>query len=162
MELDVVTPQAFNVRAVPTNAVSVNTSGAAVILVPVPGGQGVPGASGGTVQAIAAAVLSGHRVVTPLNDGTVDYADATNTAHASRPMLLTTSAWNRGDLATLIFAGPVTEPSWNWTPGLPIYLGADGVLAQTVDLAAVFTLIVAEVINATTIEFRPQSPIITA
>lgn len=44
--LDVTTPHAFNVRAVPTNTVPVNTSPHAVILVPVPGGQGARGPAG--------------------------------------------------------------------------------------------------------------------
>lgn len=43
MALDVTTPHAFNIRAVPTNPVPVSTSPHAVILVPVPGGQGPPG-----------------------------------------------------------------------------------------------------------------------
>lgn len=159
--LDITTPHAFNVRAAPTNPVPVTTSPHAVILVPQPGGQGPPGQPGGSVARITAAALSGHRVVTPLNNGTVNYADATNAAHAARPMWLTTGAWNLGDLATLTTAGPVTEPSWNWTPGQPIYLGTAGALTQTPTPGAAFMLIVAEVIDATTIEFRPQVPIIT-
>jgi hypothetical protein len=162
MALDVTTPHAFSIRAVPTQSVPVNTTPQAVILVPVPGGPGPAGQPGGTVQRVTAAALSGHRVVTPLNDGTVDYADATNTAHAARPMWLTTSAWLQGATATLTAAGPVAEPTWSWTPGQPIYLGANGALTQTPIPGAAFVLIVAEVIDATTIEFRPQVPIITA
>lgn len=48
--LDVTTPQAFNVRAVPINPVPVTTSPYAVILVPVPGGQGEQGPPGEGVQ----------------------------------------------------------------------------------------------------------------
>lgn len=114
------------------------------------------------MQRTTAAALSGHRVVTPLNDGTVNYADATNPAHAARPVWLTTGAWNSGVLATLTAAGVVSEPSWSWTPGQPIYLGTNGALTQTQAPGAAFVLIVAEVIDATTIEFRPQVPIITA
>lgn len=159
-ELNVTTPHAFNVRAVATNPVPVTQSGSAVILVPLPGGQGPAGQPGGSVQRITAAVLSGHRVVAPLDDGTVGYADATNLSQLSRPMWLTTAAWNQGDLATLVSDGPVTEPSWNWTPGTPIYLGSNGQLSQTEAPDAAFTLIVAEVIDATTISFRPQVPIV--
>jgi hypothetical protein len=160
MGLDVTTPHAFNVRAAPVNPVPVSTSPHAVILVPVPGGPGPAGQPGGTVQRVTAAALSGHRVVTPLNDGSVNYADATNPAHLSRPVWLTTSAWGSGVTATLISDGPITEPTWNWTPGQPIYLGANGVLTQTEAPGAVFVLIVAEVIDATTISFRPQVPIV--
>jgi hypothetical protein len=43
MALDVTTPHAFNIRAVPVNPAPVNTSPHAVILVPVPGGRGPAG-----------------------------------------------------------------------------------------------------------------------
>lgn len=45
--LDVDTPHAFNVRAVPVNPVPVTPGGSTVILVPTPGAQGAPGTGGG-------------------------------------------------------------------------------------------------------------------
>lgn len=153
MALDVTTPHAFNIRAAAVNPVPVTTSPHVVILVPVPGGQGAPGQPGGAVQRITAQALSGHRLVTPLDDGTVDYADATNAAHMSRPLFLTTGAWGTGVTADLVSAGPVSEPTWSWTPGQPIWLGVNGALTQTIPVGAAFVRRVAEVIDATTIEF---------
>lgn len=46
MALDVTTPHAFNIRAVAVNPAPVNTSPHAVIIVPVPGGQGARGPAG--------------------------------------------------------------------------------------------------------------------
>lgn len=128
----------------------------------VAGEQGPPGPAGGVVQRIAAQALSGHRAVTPNNDGTVDYADASNAAHLNRPIWLTTGAWSSGALATLVAAGPVTEPTWNWIPGLPIWLGLNGALTQAIPGSAVCARQLARVINPTTIEFTTQQPIVLA
>lgn len=56
MALDVTTPHAFNVRAAPTNPAPVSTSPHAVILVPVPGGQGPRGLPGDGVPVVGQAL----------------------------------------------------------------------------------------------------------
>jgi hypothetical protein len=50
MALDVTTPHAFSIRAVPTQSAPVNTTPQAVILVPVPGGRGPTGPAGTGTQ----------------------------------------------------------------------------------------------------------------
>jgi hypothetical protein len=89
-----------------------------------------------TTTAVAAAALSGHQIVTPAADGTVNYADNTSTPSGA-PLWMTTGAVTQGTSATVLTAGPWTEPSWTWTPG-PIYLGAAGVITQTVPTAPAF------------------------
>jgi hypothetical protein len=131
-------------------------------IVAVGGPSGPAGQPGGVVERVTAAALSGHKLVVPLDDGTVNYGDSSNILHANRPVWLTTGAWGSGVTATLVAAGPVTEPSWNWTPGLPIWLGLNGALTQTIPVSAVFARQVARVINATTLEFTTQQPIMLA
>lgn len=60
MALDVTTPHAFNIRAAAVNPVPVNTSPHAVILVPVPGGQGPTGPAGDGAQ-VFGETLTGTR-----------------------------------------------------------------------------------------------------
>lgn len=130
-----------------------------VVVTATPGGQGPPGQPGGGVQRVTAQALSGHRLVAPLNNGTIDYADCTTAAHMNRPVWLTTGAWAAGVTATVVAAGPVTEPTWNWTPGQPIWLGLNGALTQTIPPTALFVRRVAKVIDATTIEFNVSDAI---
>jgi hypothetical protein len=95
-----------------------------------PGPPGPPGPVGGNGLGTASRPLSGHRVVTALPDGSLDYASNDDPAHLAAPLWITTTAAGTGDEVAFVVVGPVTEPSWNWTPG-PVYLGANGVLTQT-------------------------------
>lgn len=106
-------------------------------------------------------ILSGHKLVVPMDDGRVEYADAYNPDHAGRPILLTLGSWGSDVLANLHAYGPASEPSWNWTAGNPIYLGADGAPVQSIPIGAAFIRRVAEVISSSTIMFCPQQSIVT-
>lgn len=116
-----------------------------VVTVAAVGPQGPPGPPGpdsqGSLTRTAATVLSGHRVVTPHADGTVGYADNANPAHCMAPLWLTLGAAVAGAEVEIQPFGPVVEGSWSWTLG-PVYLGAAGVLTQTVPTAPSFLAIV--------------------
>ena len=83
--------------------------------------QGPPGAG---LAVLAAEALGGHRVVT---------ADGLHCTpqDADRAIGITTGAAALGQSASVLPSGPMTEPSWTWTPGLPLFIGAAGVLTQT-------------------------------
>lgn len=113
-----------------------------VLIVPgPPGPPGPPGGGGnaGRVQftAIAATDLSGHRVVTPLPNDTVGYADYTTPAHLHAPLWITLNAALAGADVDVVAYGAITEPSWTWTVG-PLYLGAVGALVQILPAAPAF------------------------
>jgi hypothetical protein len=112
------------------------------------------------INRVAAITLSGHKLVTTNDDGTVRYADASDLDDCLRPIWLTTSAWLEGALTTLTVQGIVVEPTWNWTPGSLIWLGLNGQLTQTIPPEAAFVRRVAEVIEPTIISFRPEMPIV--
>lgn len=126
---------------------------------PLPGPPGPPGPGCCVVQAVAAYDLGGHRLVVSTDTGAVEYADATNPAHTNRPVWMTTGAWSAGDTATLTTAGLVTEPSWSWTPGMPILLGTNGLPVQTLPAGAVFLRRVALPTVPTTVDFGPDQPV---
>lgn len=130
------------------------------IVIPVVGQQGPPGVDSNTITRTTAYALSGHRAVTADDAGLAIYATSDDLDHVSRPVWLTTGAWDAAVLAALTTEGDVTEPSWNWTPGLPIWLGINGVLTQSIPGGAVFVREVAEVVDSQTIQFKPQLPIV--
>ena len=83
--------------------------------------QGPPGAG---LTVIAAVALGGHRVVTA-NGLHCDPAEA------DLAIGITTGAAASGQSASVLPSGPMTEASWTWTPGLPLFIGTSGVLTHT-------------------------------
>jgi hypothetical protein len=112
------------------------------------------------VQCVVAQNTSGHRLLVPDADGLAVYADPTDLDHVSKSIWMSVSSWTDGWTARLVSQGKVEESTWNWTPGQSIWLGLDGQLTQTIPPEAAFIRRVAEVIDPTTIEFRPSQPIV--
>lgn len=80
---------------------------------------------------VAATSLSGHRAVTPQANGQLVYASNDNPAHIAVPLWITVGAASPGSAVDVLITGMMIEPSWSWTPGSPVYLGANGQLTQT-------------------------------
>lgn len=123
-------------RAAAIHVVSVGTPGP-----PGPpgpqGAQGVQGPVGakGDAGSIsytyqASTPVSGHKVVMLDGSGKLAYASSDNLDHAPRVIGITTNAASINNEVLVLGIGEVTEPSWNWQPNLPIYLGLDGALTQ--------------------------------
>ena len=101
------------------------------LVVTAPGGQGPPGAPGASTQFEyhpAGVILGGNRAVTLNSSGQFVYPDTTSPN--SFVVGITTASSVVGALATVQIAGTQQEPSWNWTPGLPVFVGLLGVLTQ--------------------------------
>lgn len=86
------------------------------------GGSDIPG-----IAVVAAVDLGGHRVVTV--DGL--YADASDITTMNKGAGLTVVAVSAGQTTAAYNTGVITEPSWNWSVGQPVYLGLNGLLTQT-------------------------------
>ena len=110
------------------------------------------------IEITAAANLSGHRVVF-ISDST--YADILDTARAGELIGLTENGATIGQPLSILLNGFITETSWNWTVGAKLYLGANGLLTETVTATGVLWH-VANAIDATTIKFNPNFWIIRA
>jgi hypothetical protein len=128
------------------------------------GNQGPEGRPGSgsvvTVQKTAAVAVGGHRAVILNADDQVDYADNTVLSHRDVLFGLTTGAAAAGDLATIQTTGELTEPSWNWTPQQPIFLGVNGLLTQTAPSSpALFRRIVAFAVDATRVVLDFREPV---
>jgi len=86
--------------------------------------------AGPIVEIAAGTNLNGHRAIAAVNGAGV-HADKTNPAHRGLTRGISTGAVVEDDIARLQTYGPMREPSWSWTPGLPIYVGSAGALTQT-------------------------------
>lgn len=96
------------------------------------GPQGPAGQSSDTISGYtSSAALSGHRMVALDNSQQLVYASNLDLSQAERILGMTLGATNPGDSVTVIRSGEVTEPSWNWTLGQPIFLNQSGLLTQT-------------------------------
>lgn len=113
-----------------------------------------------TLQRVAAVALSGHRLVTPDDDGELVYATNADLAAISKPVWLTTAAWDADDLATVTALGVVTEGSWAWTPGTALFLGTAGQLTAVPPVPpAAFAKQVATAVSPTSVFVNPSPPI---
>jgi len=106
--------------------------------------------------------LSGHRVATRAADGTLGYASSTDSEHVHAPLWVTLGAVAAGATAEMLAYGPLTEPSWTWTPGGALFLGSDGLLTQEPPTApgALFSAQVGVATTATSIFVDRQPSII--
>lgn len=89
----------------------------------------------------AAINLSGHRMVLLDDNRNATYASNDVLAHANRVFGLTKGAAAQGAQVEIIREVELQEPSWSWTVGEPIYLGANGTLIQSAAVSpALFSL----------------------
>lgn len=94
-----------------------------------PGPPGVAGLPGGSILTYYAAIdLSGNKVIALNNVSKAVYAD--NTTKYSNILGISINAALTDDIVNIQTGGELVEPSWNWTPELPIYLGSLGNLTQ--------------------------------
>jgi len=123
------------------------------------GPQGDPGPAGGDVLTITAPVaIGGHRVIAAVGDE-IRYADPAD-IDTVQVIGLTVNAADADDELEVVLRGSVTNSSWTWTPGLPLYLSAAGVLTQTPPgSSAAWIRILGTALSATRILFNPLPPI---
>ena len=102
--------------------------------------------------------LSALRAVTVGSDGRVIYADVMDVA--TRNVIGVTETAAAEDATVRIrHQHHLTDSSWSWTPGQPVYVGAGGVLTQTPP-SATYIVHVGVAISATSIFIDIQPPII--
>lgn len=143
------------------SAPTIVTAPYVTVSVPRPGTMPVESAESIVLHRVAGEDLSGHRVVRRHN-GEVFYVDAADLSDMIGPFRLTMAAAAMGAHVDVLAYGDLDEPSWNWMPGEPIYLGPNGALTQTVPTfpTSLFLVQVAAAIEATSINFEPKMPIL--
>jgi hypothetical protein len=102
--------------------------------------------------------VSGHRVM-KIAIGGVTYASSDHIHDANLVLGITMNAGSAGNKVDVQLSGEMTEPSWNWIAGDPVFCGTDGMLTQTMPTSG-FAIIMAEAILPQTIIVTIKSPII--
>lgn len=113
------------------------------------GDRGLPGFS---TTVLAAEPLGGHRAVTV----TGFHA---NPEDADLLAGITSAAGVLGSTVDVTVKGLMSEPSWNWTPGQPVFIGSLGVLTQIPSTTGLIRRI-AWAVSATEINVDLMPPIL--
>lgn len=128
--------------------------------------QGPPGADGvdadNVVIRTSGQAISGGRVVKLGPDGKVYLASAGVVGDATLIVGVAVTATSGPDESlTVRLEGRMTDPVWSWTPGMPLYCGANGVLSHTPPAPPMaFVCEVARALTATEILVDTQTPIV--
>ena len=111
--------------------------------------QGDPGPSGSAGTNLTSDIaISGHKVLVRTPTGLTN-ASCDNPVHQATVIGVSLNAAAPGDPVTVISYGEITEPTWNWTPLLPVFLGLNGILTQIAPTTpGYFSLIVGFAVSA--------------
>lgn len=102
-----------------------------LVEVQIPGIPGPPGSGGVSFVKIAAAAISGHRVVRAVNASQIAVASADDLSHANTILGITTNAAALGGNCNVVNQGFVTESSWAFVAGQNVFIGLNGALTQS-------------------------------
>lgn len=101
----------------------------------------------------AGEALGGHRAVKLDSDGKAYYVSPSD-ADVDAIVGVTSGASSQDTPVNIVLNGEMTENSWTWTPG-PVWLGANGVLTQTVPTSGAVVR-VGTALGATTMFVEPR------
>jgi hypothetical protein len=128
-----------------------------------PPGPAGPAGTQGQETYIAGATVGGHRVLVTNAAGELIYADNTDPTHANQSVRISLQAANAGDSLNTQINGRITEPSWAWTPGATLYVGANALPTETEPVVpAVFSKPIAVAETATRILMINEPPVMLA
>lgn len=99
------------------------------VTVTVSGGGSTPGTTTTDITATAATTISSYIAVAASGAGIIP-ADSATVAIAGSVIGIATTAANAGGSVTVQTEGVVSFSGWNWTVGVPVFIGAGGVLTQ--------------------------------
>jgi hypothetical protein len=102
----------------------------------------------------ASVALSGQRAVSLNGAGGVVYFNP------AQPDVVgvTTGAVSIGQPVSVQIQDVLDEPSWSWTPGLPVYAGTNGVLSQTPPSSG-YLVVVGVALTPTKMRIEPEPPV---
>lgn len=150
------------VTPVPANEIGVTREASTVVVEGdgMQGPQGEPGAGGDSVAIVRVAqnAIGGHRIVRAVV-GEVDIATAMDAAHGDDLLGITTHAAVQGAPVQVLTSGAITEPSWSWTPGEPLFLGENGLMTHTPPADPAFEVTVGFAETPTTVFLSIGTPI---
>jgi hypothetical protein len=114
---------------------------------------------GGALQLVTAEAIGGHSLIATNSAGLAVKANPSDLSAAHRVLGITASAAGAGSTITVINQEFIDEPSWAWSPGLPLFLGGNGLLTHSPPTSG-FLLRAGTAITATRAYIDIQQPII--
>ena len=100
----------------------------------------------------ATGAISALRVVCTDSASDLQYCDGDDAGHSGHALGVSLTAVGAGGgIVNVVTAGRMADALWSWTPGLPVYCGADGVLTQDPEAPDAFVQQVAVADSATSI-----------
>ena len=141
------------------NPIVVSVQVPQVITIEVNRGQkGDPGDSGNSAPVLPVTQnISALRILSNLN-GQYDYANPLDPIAAWAIVGISLQSINSGGLLAPVNNRVVTDQSWSWVRGSPVFLGANGTLTQTPPTAGNLVT-VARVFDAKTLFIHIEDPI---
>ena len=121
---------------------------------------GPPGESGVIQQFPAAAAITKYAPIYLTATG-ARVANATQEVHAQSVIGIALNAADIDEMVSVRLLSIIDDPSWTWTPNLPILVGL-GTLAQTVPVGAKYVKVLGTALSATRIVVLPQTPVYLA
>ena len=125
-------------------------------------GEIIPGPVGPSGESFlfysAAVNISGNQIVTFNDSGLIIQANNTIHTHANKVIGMAVGSTLIGDQVKIRPNGVITEPGWNWTLDIPIFLGTNG-LATQIEPITGFSLILGFPITSTSMMLHIQEPI---
>lgn len=106
----------------------------------------------------AARDLSGHRVIKATPAG-ADYASCDVLTDSGAVIGISGNAALAGSLVRIQTDGDISEPSWNWIVGKPVFNGLNGLLTQTSPSVG-YALVIGLAIESTTVLISVKQPIV--
>lgn len=108
---------------------------------------------------VASENIGGQRIVVLNADDEVEYASSENMTHMNIVLGLTKTAIVQGGEVEVLNNIIFEEPSWNWTPNLPVFLTANGLMSQNINDTGLFILSIGTALSATKIYLKQSQPI---
>lgn len=141
------------------NSIAVSVQVPQVIAIEVNRGQkGDPGDSGNSAPVLPVAQnISALRILSNLN-GQYDYANPLDPIAAWAIVGISLQSINSGGLLAPVNNRVVTDQSWNWVRGSPVFLGIDGTLTQIPQNTG-YLVTVARVFDSKTLFIHIEDPI---
>ena len=140
----------------PSNTTLLTSTTGPMLQVSFPGPQGKSGSASVTYPCVSPIAIGGHRLVR--FSSVIQILELADVPGALFLTGITVHAAGVGDPLDILLHGPITEPSWAFTPG-PVYATDNGLLTQTVPTQGVL-LCVGSALDATTLFFCPRIPLV--
>jgi hypothetical protein len=103
--------------------------------------------------------IGAHRAVISNEDGSVSYADTTNTLHLGKVLGITTASVVDQEEVTIIRGGLIEFEGWSFNVDQPVYLAVNGLLTQNPSVAG-FSQIVGFAESPTALFVNLREPIL--